>query len=238
MYVVEGVVGQDKPHYHLDVPVRITTEAGEESLTVYLEGREKNFRWKGEARPVALAVDPDFDLFRKVHLAEIPVSLSRTLGADSTLVVVQNDGDEALLVALGDLAGQWSGPGTERVEGSAEETDLAGKSVFLLGRTGLNDRFVATLPKGVTMDGAKWVLPAGEFTSADHSLVITARHPVDPDLSWTLLLPENAEVVPSLGRKIPHYGKYGYLVFQGTENVAKGEWSSGESPLYVKLKVE
>ena len=41
-----------------------------------------------------------------------------------------------------------------------------------------------------------------------------------------------------LARKLPHYGKYSWLAFAGTEpaNVAKGEWPTADSPLNVNLQ--
>jgi hypothetical protein len=43
-----------------------------------------------------------------------------------------------------------------------------------------------------------------------------------------------------MGRKLPHYGKYSYLAFEGDEptNVVKGQWSSSESPLVVDLRTK
>ena len=38
-------------------------------------------------------------------------------------------------------------------------------------------------------------------------------------------------MVAAIGRKIPHYGKYSYLVFEGETNVGKGVWKAGDSPL-------
>jgi len=39
--------------------------------------------------------------------------------------------------------------------------------------------------------------------------------------------------IPGLIRKLPHYGKYGYLVFEGDEpkNVVKGTWPSSREGL-------
>ena len=37
----------------------------------------------------------------------------------------------------------------------------------------------------------------------------------------------------AIARKIPHYSKYSYLVFEGATNVAKGTWEAGDSPLRV-----
>jgi len=42
----------------------------------------------------------------------------------------------------------------------------------------------------------------------------------------------NAAAAPGLAGKLPHYGKYSYLVFEGDEpkNTVKGEWSADDSP--------
>jgi hypothetical protein len=34
-----------------------------------------------------------------------------------------------------------------------------------------------------------------------------------------------------IGRKVPHYGKYSYLVFEDGKNIAKGSWDVLSSPL-------
>jgi hypothetical protein len=50
-------------------------------------------------------------------------------------------------------------------------------------------------------------------------------------LGW--LAADRAAALPGLGRKLPHYGRYGYAGFEGDEptNVVKGEWPVGRSPL-------
>jgi len=42
-----------------------------------------------------------------------------------------------------------------------------------------------------------------------------------------------ADALPGLARKLPHYGKYGYLVFSGSAptNERKGQWSVSDSAL-------
>jgi hypothetical protein len=44
---------------------------------------------------------------------------------------------------------------------------------------------------------------------------------------------DNVAAMPGLGRKLPHYGKYGYLGFEGDEpsNMYKGSWSAVGSPM-------
>ncbi len=50
----------------------------------------------------------------------------------------------------------------------------------------------------------------------------------------------NDQAGPGLSRKLPHYGKYSYLAFEGAEptNVAKGQWPAVNSPLSAVLVPE
>jgi hypothetical protein len=38
---------------------------------------------------------------------------------------------------------------------------------------------------------------------------------------------------PTVARKIPHYGRYSYLAFEGVDNRLKGVWEAAASPLLV-----
>jgi hypothetical protein len=58
-------------------------------------------------------------------------------------------------------------------------------------------------------------------------------HPHCPEEAIGVLLSPQAEQISAIWRKLPHYGKYSYLVFAGTQNVAKGSWPVGRSPLKV-----
>jgi hypothetical protein len=48
---------------------------------------------------------------------------------------------------------------------------------------------------------------------------------------------DNPAAMPGLARKLPHYGKYSYLGFEGDEpqNILKGQWPVGASPLSAAL---
>ena len=57
--------------------------------------------------------------------------------------------------------------------------------------------------------------------------MFTLPHPHDPKRSATWIITDNPESISGLIRKLPHYGKYGYLVFEGQRtptNVLKGTW--------------
>ena len=76
-----------------------------------------------------------------------------------------------------------------------------------------------------------------DLQRAAHAVVVTARHPLNPQLSLAWIATDNPAALPGLGRKLPHYGKYSYLGFTGDEpvNVAKGQWPVVRSPMSVLL---
>ena len=62
--------------------------------------------------------------------------------------------------------------------------------------------------------------------------MVVIRHPGDRQqaLVWLGSAPEQ---LGALARKLPHYGRYSYLIFTGprAENVLKGQWPVLDSPL-------
>jgi hypothetical protein len=76
-----------------------------------------------------------------------------------------------------------------------------------------------------------WRIESQEFPFDEFSLIVTLRHPNNPALSWTFLHISPIEISQSIVRKLPHYGRYGYLAFKGADNVLKGEWQVNSSPL-------
>jgi hypothetical protein len=73
---------------------------------------------------------------------------------------------------------------------------------------------------------------------AGHSVILTERHPENLEKAVGWIFGDPLSSMPGLGRKLPHYGKYSYLGFDGEEpvNVLKGQWSPSDSPLHVDLR--
>ncbi|MBN1826579.1 MAG: hypothetical protein JW958_09945 [Candidatus Eisenbacteria bacterium] len=237
-FEVKGRLVQEGTPWRIDVPVVIETDAGQDTVIVYLEDREKSFEWKGRGRPAVVAVDPGFDIFRRLHREEIPPALSGTLGGDSTLIVLPAEGGSESGEALEDLARGWAErSGARIVRGEAPADLLARRTVWLLGETAYTDRFLGGLPEGCAVSADSIVLPGGRFGREGRGFVLTLVHPENRDLTWSLFLPGDAGSIQAVGRKTPHYGRYGYLVFEGETNVGKGEWPSGVSPLRQRLAV-
>lgn len=222
-------IRQEEPLYDLRVPVHFGLDGEVKSLTVPMDGEAVEVEMVEGAQWIA--VDPDFELFRKLHRGEIPPALSQVLGADSTIVVIGSGCTPDMRDALHVLATEYGRNHDQVVVDEADFTGTNGRGVWLFGDGEIVDRiFDRTRAFGDVPARLR-----GEAKAGGRSLVAAFRDPERAEIPWTVVLPADATVVEALGRKLPHYGSYSYLVFEGETNVAKGSWAMKSSPLRLSL---
>ena len=235
---------QEGEPFPLSVPVAVTVEGQAEAVckTVWMPAASGEFSVSVPGQPLRLDVDPQYDLFRRLDRREIPPALSQAFGAGKVILVVPSGGPEALRSGYRQLAEEWSKdrPGQMEVRRDDELAALpAAKAVWLLG---WENRFRPSLEEGLGPYGARLtaegaVIGGQSCPAAGHSLVIAVRHPADAAGVLVWVGTDNPAALPGLGRKLPHYGKYSYLGFEGGEpaNMLKGQWPAVDSPLSVRL---
>jgi hypothetical protein len=216
---------QQEGVFPIIVPVLFVDADGEHELRVEMEHATASVELPASVRSVA--VDPGYNVFREVIREEIPPALSQILGADSTLVVIGSGVDPAMRDALHSVAEDWAkNQDMVIVDESLELTIHGGRSVFVLGEGPLADRFFADAASA--LGTAPLELREG---SEGKSLVAVFRDPSDPERARAVVTPATAELASAIGRKIPHYSRYSWLVFDGEQNVGKGNWTVLTSPL-------
>ncbi|MCK5376694.1 MAG: M20/M25/M40 family metallo-hydrolase, partial [Acidobacteria bacterium] len=235
---------QDAPPYALRVPVAVQVEGREQAILreVVMDGRERQLELDLPARPLRLAVDPAFDLFRRLHREEIPPAISQALGGEAVLMVLPSAAPEPVREAYVELVQSWQRGRDADVEIRRDdelEALPADRVVWLLG---WENRFRPVLDEALTgydfESEADGVSLAGKTLRRDeHAVAVLARHPGNPDRALAWVAADNVAAMPGLARKLPHYGKYSYLGFAGDEpeNVHKGQWPVTASPLSVAL---
>jgi hypothetical protein len=87
--------------------------------------------------------------------------------------------------------------------------------------------------EGVQLKDDEVVMGDERFPWKDHSFVFSLRRPGKRKGSVTWLIAGKGESIPGLLRKLPHYGKYGVLVFEGDapQNIFKKVWPSSHAGL-------
>ncbi|MFA6957921.1 MAG: M28 family peptidase [Thermoanaerobaculia bacterium] len=243
---VTGTLRQTQPEasgtFAWDVPVAMTTADGLETSSVTLAGRETKFALKSTSRPLLLEVDPAFDVFRLLDPRETPPSIGQIFGEPKIVAVVPSKASAEEQKRWRELMAGWQSEShsISIVDDSSLKALPADTSLWLLGRENLFAAKTmssdAALGLGVAAEAVK--LAGEEAVWKNHSIVVVRRHPGSASHAIGWLAVDPAEAFAGLGRKLPHYGKYSYLAFEGAEptNTIKGQWAGVDSPLRVDLR--
>lgn len=230
---------QRDPPFPLRVPLYVQVEGEQPAHLrwVRMTGREQDFEFRFGSRPLRLAVDPLFDLFRRLAPGEVPSSLGQLFGSDRLTLVLPARAADETVQAWRELAQQWGRryPGLRLVRDDALER-LPDGGVWILGRENrFSDRlWREVFPPDLMLEHG-WVRIGGAaFERAGSSLAVTGR---DGPRVLGYLEASSPAAIRRLARKLPHYNKYSYLLFQGDEaaNRVKGQWRTTGSPLVVTL---
>jgi hypothetical protein len=233
--------------YHLLVPVAVTMEGKKQAYqtTVALDKERIEVKLALPARPLRIDIDPEFDIFRRLDRDETPPAISQALGSGKVLAILPSSASKPLLQAYREFANSLSNAGPDEVEISldAEISRLpSDKAVVIVGwENRFFGKMVAALsPYDTAVDRKSIRIGKMEVPFENHSLVLTARNPANKETAMMFIAADLPDALSGLSRKLPHYHKYSYLVFEGAEpaNVAKGRWPVSDSPMTVYVPLE
>ncbi len=233
---------QDEKPFTLCVPIAVSFDDRTDIVKARLSKRRESVEFTFPKAPLSLTVDPQFNVFRRLHYNEVPPSLSKILGADEILILLPSKADKEHLKNYEDLAGMWAADKNKKikVKFDSEISELPNdRPVWIFGNENIFSKAVSESLEiyDASLDEHSTELGNTSFSNENNSTVIVVRHPLNAESVAVLLNIENSDAVSGLSRKLLHYGKYSYLVFEGNEpaNIAKGTWSAVNSPLTVSF---
>jgi aminopeptidase N len=243
-YVLTARLEQIQPGdaYDLRIPVAVTLAGRERAFQtiIKMKNRKSDFTITVPAAPIRLDVDPEFDVFRRLDRRETPPTISQALGARKMLIVLPGTIDPELLKAYRAfaLALAGSGPDEAVVKLDSDIGDLPqDRAVAVLG---WENRFASSAgrllsPYGVSLNPGSVRIGKHDVRRKNHAIVFSARPEQGSNYALLFIASDLPDALPGLARKLPHYHKYSYLVFDGKEpmNIEKGIWPVGKSPLTV-----
>jgi aminopeptidase N len=244
-YQLSVDISQDQagPAYHLHVPVAVQLAGRQQTWQAVIEltHKQQTVQLAVPSRPWRLAVDPQFDVFRRLDPGELPASLSEALGADSLLVVLPSAAPSSLREAYAQFAQAWAADGVGiEIRWDKDLSQLpTDRAVWLLGwKNRFLPQLAADLQPQLALSATGVTVDKQSLTRTEQAVVLTARH---GGASGTVLMwlgCDNPAAFTGLTRKLPHYGSYSYLAFKGNEptNTLKGQWEVINSPLEVTIK--
>jgi hypothetical protein len=192
------------------------------------------------AEPLAVVVDPRFDVFRRLDPREIPSSIGQIFGEPAVTAVLPSRAPAGIVAAYRELAASWQSE-SHRVAivlDSEIERLPADRAVWVLGRENRWLEQFAAAAQQLQVTTNAFVIDGERVEGRNRTVVVTTRHPAGAGKAVGFIAVDPQAAFPGVSRKLPHYGKYSYLAFEGDEpvNTVKGEWTATDSPLQVDLR--
>lgn len=229
---VSGKLVQKPPFYHLKVPMVLETDMDKFSKTVLLDAESTSFEfYLEEGVPEKLSADPDMDIFRKLHTSEIPPTINSLKASESIKVILADSADNI----SGDIARLlMQGLGIKNYqlvfEKEVQKEKIENHDLLWIGLPS-SENLISFLPENIVFEKEGFFLDDTQYHSGDTVFFGVFQHPGSVSRVAGLFAPFSARNPMLTARKIPHYGKYSYLVFEQELNVNKGTWSINYSPV-------
>ncbi|MCK5029714.1 MAG: hypothetical protein KAR57_08765, partial [Bacteroidales bacterium] len=229
---------QNEDVFDVNIPVVVYLE-GETAVThekINLSERKQEYSFNYSSRPLRIDIDPQFDIIRRLDKKEVPATLSQAFGAINGVVILPANSKH--LDAYTGLANMW------------KETQAAQNKTLEI----IKDSDIESLPN----DNAVWVLGFDnkfadqvnifneydksfnaetkskiELLKKENAFVYAIPNPENFENTIGFIGANNDKTITRLSRTLLHYGKYGFLGFEGenAKNVLKGSLPALDSPM-------
>ena len=232
-------VKQKIPAYRLKLPVAIWKEGMNlpEIHHLNFDKPKQKFHLHIAKKPKAIRLDPYSEVFRRLDVKEVPASIGQTFGAAQAAISLPTAETKELSNGYFKFSKFLIEKGNIIQPGSKDNKDRLSSnlSLWVFGKNNeMGQDLLPMLKKnGIDLKGNSFVLKEGIFPLKNHSFIFTLPRRGNEKGSITWLIASSEDSIHGLMRKLPHYGKYGYLVFKGKEpeNLVKGSWRSNPASL-------
>ena len=236
-YLVTGSIVQTPPYFSFTADLVLETRQGSITKKITVSDRKTDFQITSDARPERLTFDPESNLWRRLYDIEVPPTVNSIKGSNNVAMVVASDLDSVEAETANTLAAAL---GLNRVRIFAEDAvDLNSMDAYDLvffGRPKRSD-LLALLPENMKGHGRQITLNNKTYHDATDVYFGVVPSSLDEGRVIAFFWPNDMRQAETVVRKIPHYGRYSYLVFRGGRNINKGTWPITESPLNVRLEL-
>jgi len=255
---------QSDPTFTFKLPVAVWLTGKQKPIikNINITNKKNISLFSFNKKPLKVLLDPYHEVFRRLNPKEVPPNLGKAYGSEikTALFPESNDSNELISgykLFYKSIESISSPPHINFKDNSRNMK--ATSNLWVFGKNNnlfkeiksqLSQYDVKINEQGITLGGSY-------FEWGNHSFVFALSHHNSDNKQMVWLVSPSKKSIPGLIRKLPHYGKYGYLVFKGNKpkNVAKGTWPSSpvgldhaftkgiyplfpKAPLVKKIKLE
>ena len=231
--------------YNYFLNFRCISDEGRVDYGVFIREPEQKVGLSGYGVLEAVKADPGYDIPRVIYDNEAPLTLSAFMGDKEGVFVIPSQGPHA--AAYKTAAEGLKNEGQTVITDDKLTAELMKRSLWIMGSPEENSAWKTFAPDADRMGwipgrAPRWkeerpIPPALTFKGEEFregaltgTLIGAHTKATGRCIVWTA---STLGADPVAGtRKIPHYGKQSYLLFDGEENVQKGAWAAaGANPM-------
>ena len=236
---------QKEEVFDIDIPIAIYYyDKSSKKDDVYLMKENLNEREKeftiDTKNITRIEVDPQFNIFRRLDSKEVPITLSQLYGSTDGLIILPKKCpyvDEYIK-----LAETWekSQKAQKKNLDIVYDTEIKklpkDKTIWIIGYENLFLKYVVFSREHLSYFSEKDEKTIKKLKTQG-SLVYAISNPENEKKAIGFIGTREPEAISGLIRKLPHYGKYSYLGFEGNSpaNVMKGTFPALNSPLHIQI---
>lgn len=230
--LVRGIIRQESPAFELEVPVRLAAGKSFHTEKIVVRGAQTPFEIETAFIPQRIEADPQADLLRRLDAREIPPTINRLKAARDLLVILPDgrsgEGARQTATRLGRALGLAN---MEMLTLADWKPDRDRDRNILFMQPDENTRLSFSTYKKLSIAEDAFSFANATFNRRHHTFVGVFPHPHRADRIAAVYFFGRPQDRLRIATKVPHYGKYSYLIFDETTNVEKGTWPVTQSPL-------
>jgi hypothetical protein len=228
---------EDKP-FEIDIPVYIVTDKGTQKEIFTMSKRKQGKTFDIEGKLLQVYIDPMYDVFRILDPKEVPPALSKIWASKKNVIILPENAKEEKSVIYNEFAQQWIKNDNDYFEivfdSNLKELPVD-KTPWIIG---FENKFASIVKSKLKAYNSGYIADSiyfeGKYIATEgKDFAVTVFDPRDYHKQIAFFSIDNKNAIEGFVRKLPHYGKYSYLGFEGDEpvNIAKGQWKVLNSPL-------
>lgn len=220
-YQVLLTLRQTEEIYRLSIPVQVLTADAAVTKQVRLDAAEVDFQLDMADVPLAVIVDPDYHVFRRLHPEEAPPILRDVMLDPATVLMIATASPTAERIANA-LATTLLEANPRRIAAGA--SPAATVPVLLIGtgpevRAAIDAYGLGPIPEAIAGRGTVQVW-AGERPNGARHVVVAA---------------EDTTALAAVQRSLVHHGRASYLAFDQFNTIVVGSWPPDHGPMRREL---
>lgn len=225
-----AVASKDAP-YRLRLPLSVSLANGEvHKEIVEVASAEQRISLSVSALPVALRLDPDFDIFRRLTREQVPPMLNLFVTDRDRSLSLPEEGPDAERAPYRELWDQILSrePAIRQVAG--RDAAPAEGSILVLGGPAINPavEWASRLCGGVQLERDRFTVEGRTYDDPAMALLLSCRRPERPGSVVTLFYGLTPAAAAKVARLLFFYGWHSYLIFRDGAVQSRGDFASSQ----------